>query len=199
MTDTLSYRAHLDFAPPRRESAAAAAWDTWSDVFRETLGKARRRVLDVAPSGGETAFALDRLGHEVHGFLLAPEGLPGLRTRAEAQCAPVCFRAGDAHDLSYPAGVFDGVHARGLFAGGADPGAALLEWYRVLRPGGTAILVEAVGAARPARLLAAAGFVDVREREARLPECGAQSPAGSWLRALTTRSPRFLVAWGRRA
>jgi len=188
----------------RRELAAArhAAWEScrsWRDLYAEVLGTTNRRVLEVACGDGDATFLLYLLGHEVHGADASPERVRRLRARAAAGCAAADFRACGPEDLNFPAGVFDAVHARGLFADAANPGLVLVEWYRVLRAGGTALAVEREGGARPGQLLRAAGFAGVEERVMRLPRrCLPRTAREPWFLRWARRNASFRVAWGTR-
>jgi ubiquinone/menaquinone biosynthesis C-methylase UbiE len=179
-----------------------AAWDacrSWRDLFTEVLGPRARRVLEVECGDGDATLLLYVLGHQAHGADSSADRVRRLQARADAACAAADFRVSEAEDLKFPAGVFDAVHARGLFASAARPGDVLLEWYRVLRTGGTALVIERDGGARPGDLLRTAGFSGVREREARLPRrCLPRLTRDPWYRRLLATTAKFRVAWGTR-
>ncbi|ACO47098.2 methyltransferase domain-containing protein [Deinococcus deserti] len=97
------------------------------------------KVLDVASGTGTVALELAaRVGPsgQVVGTDLAPQMVEQARARAEGT-AGLRFELADATALHYPDASFDHVVcASGLFFM-PDMGAALREWRRVLRPGGT--------------------------------------------------------------
>ena len=182
--------------------ARRTAWDacrSWRDLFREVLGPQTGRVLEVECGDGDATFLLHVLGHQVHGADSSADRVRRLQARAHAACAAADFRTSEPADLRFPAGAFDAVHARGLFAAAARPGDLLLEWYRVLRSGGTAVVIERDGRARPGDLLRTAGFVGVRERAAQLPRRCLPGPAREpWYRRILVTTASFRVAWGTR-
>jgi ubiquinone/menaquinone biosynthesis C-methylase UbiE len=55
---------------------------------------------------------------------------------------PIDFEQGDAADLPFPPDQFDFVVCRAAFKNFARPVAALEEMYRVLKPGGTALIID---------------------------------------------------------
>jgi SAM-dependent methyltransferase len=214
MTDVLarSERTHpaTPLDPKRGEmerrralaQARRAAWDeckSWRDPFEEVLGRERRRVLEVECRDADATFLLYVLGHEVHGTDESPERVRRVTARADAACAAAVFRRSDPEDLKFPPRVFDAVHARDLLSKAARPGLLLLEWYRVLRAGGTALVVESDGGVRPAELLRLAGFAGVQQRVMRLPRrCMPRVAREPWYRRLAVRTAPFQVAWGTR-
>lgn len=182
--------------------ARRAAWDScrsWRDLFADVLGARSRRVLEVECGDGDATFLLYVLGHQVHGADSSARRVRRLQERADAACAAADFRVSDVEDLKFPASAFDAVHARGLFESAKRPGDLLLEWYRVLRAGGTALVIERDGRARPGDLLRRAGFTGVSERAARLPRrCLPRLTRDPWYRRLLVTTASFRVAWGTR-
>ena len=108
---------------------------------------AGRRVLDVATGGGHTALAFARAGAEVVATDLTPEMLKAaeafLRETAEVG-ENVTFASAAAEDLPFESASFDIVTCRIAAHHFADPAAFLRESARVLKPGGTFLLVDNV-------------------------------------------------------
>jgi ubiquinone/menaquinone biosynthesis C-methylase UbiE len=185
---------------PRTSPASREAWRA---VFGEVLGSFPSRILDVGSGAGEAAFLLHELGHYPHGLDKDHEAIRRARAAADVRCAAVPFHVGDAESLDLPAGAFDAVHARDVIGLLPHPMWALAEWFRVLRRGGVLVVVERTPSTdavadglRPADLLRAAGFSDIRTRDVVLPR---GELASSWLRRWTALSaPRRSVTWGRR-
>jgi SAM-dependent methyltransferase len=74
--------------------------------------------------------------------------------KARARCARaglgnVTFQCGNAESLPFGDGRFDGVLTRLAIHHFADPQRALGEMFRVLRPGGTAVIVDVVSSEVP--------------------------------------------------
>lgn len=112
------------------------------------------RVLDLGCGTGastsELAERVDPVGG-VHGLDLSPEQV-GMASRKPALSA-AAFVVGDAANLPYRDGVFDGVASVGSLQHVPDVGSALAEAHRVTAPGGHLFVV---GPRRPDGHIAAA-------------------------------------------
>lgn len=129
--------------------------EAWRRACRSWLGAEPRRVLDVGTGTGFLATVLAELGHDVVGVDLAEDMLPRAAAEARRRGVAVTWRrcaadrvAGLA-ELADPDGGVDVVTARYVLWTLPDPGAALAAWRRVLRPGGTLLVVD--GLWRPRR------------------------------------------------
>lgn len=100
------------------------------------------RVLEVAPGPGYLAVALAKRGYQVTGIDVSRSFVRIARDTAMRDGVSVDFREGDAAALPFSAGVFDFVVCRAAFKNFSDPAAALGEMHRVLRAGGTALIVD---------------------------------------------------------
>jgi len=119
------------------------------EVFRDT---ARRlagpldptsRVLEIAPGPGYLAIELARLtGCRMVGLDISHTFVRVATENAEKAGADVCFEQGDAADLPYPGNVFDFIVCRAAFKNFARPLVALDEMHRVLKPGGSALIID---------------------------------------------------------
>ena len=94
------------------------------------------RVLDVACGTGNVALPLARRGALVTGVDIAPNLLVQARERAAAEGLTIRFDEGDAEQLPYADGTFDGVVTMfgAMFA--PRPEMVVREMARVLKPGG---------------------------------------------------------------
>lgn len=132
----------------------AQTFDNWAEKaddqvavrFRAALGDAGRgRLLDVACGPGVVTAALAPHAASVVAFGATDEMLKKATTRcAKAGLTNVDFKRGDAERLPFADGQFDGVVTRLAIHHFADPQRALAEMFRVLRPGGAAVIVDAV-------------------------------------------------------
>jgi ubiquinone/menaquinone biosynthesis C-methylase UbiE len=61
---------------------------------------------------------------------------------AEKAGVDICFEQGDAADMPYPANAFNFIVCRAAFKNFARPLVALNEMNRVLKPGGTALVID---------------------------------------------------------
>jgi ubiquinone/menaquinone biosynthesis C-methylase UbiE len=141
------------------------------------------RVLDAGCGSGRLIpLILEAIG--AGGRLVELDFAPGMveLARGKTDDPRVTFQVGDAHDLPFPEGGFDNVIALALLPHLDDPGTALREFHRVLKPGGRLVIAHQMGrealdrlhgeSSMPVRrdllpakevlerLLAAAGFVD---------------------------------------
>lgn len=132
----------------------AQTFDAWAektdagvaDRFRTALGSARRgNLLDVACGPGIVTAAIAPDAVSVVAFDATEEMLEKAKTRcAKAGLRNVQFRRGDAESLPFDAAQFDGLVTRLAVHHFADPQRAFGEMFRVLRPGGAAVIVDVV-------------------------------------------------------
>jgi ubiquinone/menaquinone biosynthesis C-methylase UbiE len=105
--------------------------------------KAGARVLEIAPGPGYLAIELARLtGCRMVAIDISHSFVRIASENAEKAGVDVCFEQGDAADLPYPTGVFDFIVCRAAFKNFARPLAAFDEMYRVLKPGGIALIID---------------------------------------------------------
>jgi len=114
--------------------------------FAAALGGAGQGdILDVACGPGVVTAALAPKAKSVVAFDATQEMLEKARARcAKAGLANVSFRQGNAEALPFGDGEFDGVVTRLAVHHFAEPQRAFDEMFRVLRPGGTAVIVDVV-------------------------------------------------------
>jgi SAM-dependent methyltransferase len=128
---------------------ATAEWEATRDLRtweRQQLGiHGDQRVLDVGCGPGDAVLALtDDLaaGGEVVGVDASKEMLAVARSRARAVGCRVRFELGDALALDEPDESFDVVRSERTLQWLRDPGAAVAEMARVVRPGGRVSLID---------------------------------------------------------
>ena len=133
------------------EGAERAAWKA---LFTRHLGPAEgRALLDLASGTGEIALLCRDLGFRVTGL----DWSEAMLDRAWAKAGEtVDFVQADAERTTLPGESQDVVVTRHLVWTLVDPVAAFAEWFRVLRPGGTLLIVDGDFVRRPlvSRLLA---------------------------------------------
>jgi ubiquinone/menaquinone biosynthesis C-methylase UbiE len=114
--------------------------------FGAALGEARRgKLLDVACGPGVVTAALAPEASSVVAFDATEEMLEKAKARcAKAGLGNVAYRFGDAENLPFEDAEFEGVVTRLAIHHFANPQRALDEMFRVLRPGGTAVVVDVV-------------------------------------------------------
>jgi len=114
--------------------------------FAAAIGDAGRgSLLDVACGPGVVTAALATDARAVVAFDATQEMLEKAKARCKrAGLVNVSFQQGDAEALPFDDAQFDGVLTRLAVHHFADPQRAFAEMFRVLRPGGTAVIVDVV-------------------------------------------------------
>jgi ubiquinone/menaquinone biosynthesis C-methylase UbiE len=119
------------------------------DRFKETARRAaahikpRACVLEIAPGPGYLAIELVRLTDcRMVGVDISRTFIDIANENARQAGVDIAFDHGDAADLPLPANGFDFVVCTAAFKNFTRPLAALDEMHRVLKPGGTALIVD---------------------------------------------------------
>jgi ubiquinone/menaquinone biosynthesis C-methylase UbiE len=151
MRDTIHPSSHSKEVAEQKQ-LTSSAYDRWARVwnlarytnggiYRATLRQLddrHQRVLDVGCGTGLMSARLAASGRRVCGVDLSA----GMVARARRRAGDVAeFIQGDAEKLPAEIGVFDAVVNLISFHHYPNPGRALAEFRRVLRPGGRLILV----------------------------------------------------------
>lgn len=100
------------------------------------------RVLEVAPGPGYLALELARRGFVVTGLDASRSFVRIARENAARAGLDVAFERGDAAHLPFPDSSFDHAVCMAAFKNFTDPLGAIDELHRVLRPGGTASIID---------------------------------------------------------
>jgi ubiquinone/menaquinone biosynthesis C-methylase UbiE len=99
-------------------------------------------VLEIAPGPGFLSIELAKRGLSVHAVDISRTFVDLARCNAEAEGVNVCFDLGNAAALPIKDASVDFVVCRAAFKNFTEPGKALAEMRRVLRPGGRALLID---------------------------------------------------------
>jgi len=99
-------------------------------------------VLEVAPGPGFLSIELARRGLHVRAVDISTTFVDIARRNAAQQGAPVRFELGNASALPVESESVDFVVCRAAFKNFSEPVKALAEMRRVLRPGGTALVID---------------------------------------------------------
>jgi ubiquinone/menaquinone biosynthesis C-methylase UbiE len=100
-------------------------------------------VLEVAPGPGYLAIELARLGrYEITGLDVSKDFVQIARRNAREAGVCVDFRQGNAASIPFPENTFDFLVCTAAFKNFKEPSACLNEMHRVLRRGGTALIVD---------------------------------------------------------
>ena len=99
------------------------------------------RILEVGSSWGHMTFLLAERFREVVAIDLSPESVElGMRRARHYGVRNVTFLEGDAERLAFEDGGFDGVFSFSTLRFCPDPVAVAREMFRVLKPGGRAVV-----------------------------------------------------------
>ena len=99
-----------------------------------------KRVLDVGCGAGTDLVRFARAGAIVSGVDLSAAAVDLARANVAQQGLEADIREADAAHLPYPDATFDLVFAHGVVQYSADPAGVVGECWRVLKPGGEAIV-----------------------------------------------------------
>lgn len=132
-------------------ASAAITEDRLTERFQEAIGAAGDgKILDVACGPGIVTAVLAGRAEQVTAFDATPEMLKKARQRcAGAGLDNVSFEQGNAETMPFDDGTFDGVVTRLAIHHFADPARVLGEMFRVLRPGGLAVIADVVASEDP--------------------------------------------------
>ena len=97
----------------------------------------------MAPGPGYLAIELARLGvHQVVGLDISKTFVELATENAKKAGVKVAFHHGNASAMPFEPGLFDLVVCRAAFKNFSEPVCAIEEMYRVLKPGGKAIILD---------------------------------------------------------
>ena len=114
----------------------------WVKQVNETV-PAGSRVLEVAPGPGFLSIELAKQGrYQVTGLDISKTFVEIARTNARQAGVQVDFRHGNASDMPFAGETFDFIICTAAFKNFTQPVRAIDEMYRVLRPGGKALIVD---------------------------------------------------------
>jgi ubiquinone/menaquinone biosynthesis C-methylase UbiE len=99
-----------------------------------------KRVLDVGCGAGTDLVRFARAGARASGVDLSAAAIELARANVAQQGLEADLREADAAHLPYPDETFDLVFAHGVVQYSADPARVIEECWRVLKPGGEAIV-----------------------------------------------------------
>lgn len=100
-------------------------------------------VLEVAPGPGYCAIELAKLGnYEIVGLDISKTFVEIASANAAKAGMRVDFRRGNVSDMPFGDETFDFVLCRAAFKNFTEPKRALDEMYRVLKPGGKALIID---------------------------------------------------------
>jgi ubiquinone/menaquinone biosynthesis C-methylase UbiE len=100
-------------------------------------------VLEIAPGPGYLAIELAKLGaYAITGLDVSKSFVRIATENARRAGLRIEFRLGDAHALPFATGSLDFIVCRAAFKNFSDPGTALREMRRTLKPDATALIID---------------------------------------------------------
>jgi ubiquinone/menaquinone biosynthesis C-methylase UbiE len=136
------------------------AAETRERVSRLLTLRGDERALDVGTGAGALALALAPLVREVVGVDIVPELLAEAGKRATENSE---FLEADAEELPFPPGSFDVVSTARTLHHVPHPEIVLAEMTRVLRPGGTMLVVDQLAPVDPLAAIELNRFEQARD------------------------------------
>jgi len=113
-----------------------------ADRFAKALPRGSR-ILEVAPGPGYLSIELAKRGDfGIKGLDVSQSFVQIARANARQERVDVDFQHGNASAMPFGEGIFDLVLCRAAFKNFSQPLEAMNEMYRVLKPGGRAIIMD---------------------------------------------------------
>lgn len=101
------------------------------------------RILEIAPGPGYLALELAKCGHyEISGLDISSKFVEIAKQNAQKENLDIDFQRGNASAMSFADNSFDFIVCRAAFKNFSQPVQALNEMYRVLKPGGRALIID---------------------------------------------------------
>jgi len=132
------------FLEQRRAELHSPLADRWMRELKKYIpGDRKLKILDVGCGTGFFTILLSREGHEVTGIDLTPDMISHAEKLAGEENADCRFAVMDAENPEFPDGEFDVIVSRNLTWTLPDAEHAYKEWFRVLKPGGIMVNLDA--------------------------------------------------------
>lgn len=118
-----------------------AEMQEYADEVASLAGK-DANILEVAPGPGYLSIELAKKGFNVTGVEISPDFVKIEKNNAEEANVYVDFKEGNASDLPCKDDSFDFIICSAAFKNFKEPVKALREMHRVLKPGGTSLIID---------------------------------------------------------
>lgn len=118
-----------------------AEMNEYADIV-SGYAEAGAKVLEVAPGPGYLAIELAKRGFAVTGVEISGDFVAIEKRNAEEAGVDIDFKQGNASELTLPDAAFDFIICSAAFKNFSEPLKALNEMRRVLKPNGTALIID---------------------------------------------------------
>ncbi|MCI2074587.1 MAG: metalloregulator ArsR/SmtB family transcription factor [Candidatus Methanomethylophilus sp.] len=117
--------------------------DCLEKMFSRMVGTGRcLKIADMGSGAGYSSITLSAMGHDVTSMDISPKMLEQARWNADYYGADIDFVLGNAENPGLESCSFDAVVANDTLFTICDPGKAVSEWVRLLRPGGFLFIAD---------------------------------------------------------
>lgn len=117
--------------------------DRLEKMFSRMVGTGRcLKIADMGSGAGYSSITLSTMGHDVTSVDISPKMLDQARWNADYYGADIEFVLGNAENPGLEDRSFDAVVANDTLFTICDPGKAVSEWVRLLRPGGFLFIAD---------------------------------------------------------
>lgn len=113
----------------------------YANEVASLVGK-HANILEVAPGPGYLSIELAKKGFNVTGVEISPDFVKIEKDNAKEANVSVDFKEGNASHLPCEDSFFDSIICSAAFKNFKDPVKALNEMYRVLKEGGTSLIID---------------------------------------------------------
>ena len=125
--------------------SGSAEHDIYKSIIVKSLsGTNGTKVLDVGCGTGEISIIFAGLGFEVAGIDVSDKMLAHAIEKNRQLGLDILFAYGDAENPPFKEHSFDVVFSRHLIWTLTDPGKAVVNWIRLLKPGGILLAIDGV-------------------------------------------------------
>src|SRR5689334_7764829 len=101
------------------------------------------KVLEIAPGPGYFCIELAKLGnYQITGLDISKSFVEIARKNAAKAGSKIDFREGNASEMPFKDNTFDLTFCQAAFKNFSEPVQAIREMYRVLKPGGVAVILD---------------------------------------------------------
>lgn len=121
--------------------------NAWKTFFSALIEGKNKKVLDVGCGTGEISFVLGSVGQQVTGIDLSEKMLSVSESKLKLKkdlSQNINFVLGDAENPSFSEDTFDAIVTRHVLWTLPNPETALLNWKKILKPGGIIIVIDGI-------------------------------------------------------